>query len=75
MTASVVYDALRGLGADNPILPARIRCLTGPVPLAGRIFTVAGRERLGDACEARTDALTGGSSAEIPGTGGARDGS
>jgi len=51
LTASIVYDALRGLGADNPILPARIRCLTGPVPLAGRIFTVAGRERLGVARE------------------------
>ena len=51
LTASVVYDALRGLGADNPILPARIRCLTGPVPLAGRIFTVAGREGLGVARE------------------------
>ena len=51
LTASVVYDALRGLGADNPILPARIRCLTGPVPFAGRIFTVAGRERLGVARE------------------------
>ncbi len=47
LAASVVYDALRSLGEDNPTLPARIRRLTGAGTLAGRIFTVAGREKRG----------------------------
>jgi 4-hydroxy-4-methyl-2-oxoglutarate aldolase len=45
LPASVVYDALRKLGEENPALPAGIRCLTTPVRLAGRIFTVSGREK------------------------------
>jgi 4-hydroxy-4-methyl-2-oxoglutarate aldolase len=44
LPASVVYDALRKLGIDNPILPHRIVNLTRPAKIAGRIFTVSGRE-------------------------------
>jgi 4-hydroxy-4-methyl-2-oxoglutarate aldolase len=47
LPASVVYDALRKLGEDNPALPAGIKCLTTPVHLAGRVFTVSGLERPG----------------------------
>lgn len=45
LPASVVYDALRKLGIDNSILPAAIKSLTAPRRIAGRVFTVAGREK------------------------------
>ena len=44
LPASVVYDALRKLGIDNPTLPHGIMNLTRPAKIAGRIFTVSGRE-------------------------------
>jgi len=45
LPASVVYDALRKLGVDNPILPAAIKSLTAPRRIAGRVFTISGREK------------------------------
>lgn len=47
LPASVVYDALRKLGGANPILPGDIKCLTTRAHLAGRIFTLSGREKRG----------------------------
>ena len=47
LPASVVYDALRKLGVDNPTLPAAIRSLTPPARIAGRVFTISGREKPG----------------------------
>ncbi|MFI5387287.1 MAG: RraA family protein [Fimbriimonadales bacterium] len=47
LPASVVYDALRKLGVDNPALPAAIRSLTPPARIAGQVFTISGREKPG----------------------------
>lgn len=43
LPASVVHDALRALGDENPVLPAAIRPLSPGLRVAGRVFPIAGR--------------------------------
>ncbi|MFO1056428.1 MAG: RraA family protein [Dongiaceae bacterium] len=44
LPASVVHDALRAQGDEDPALPATIRPLSPGLRVAGPVFTVAGRE-------------------------------
>jgi regulator of RNase E activity RraA len=51
LPASVVHDALRAQGDENPALPAAIRPLSPGLRVAGRVFPIAGREAAASAHE------------------------